>query len=201
MIRRYDKERGAFVDVEAVYATVDGVKRQVWPDRLYLYKAGDECNDVTGGWVGGSGGNLGYNHSSGEETSGTIKIAETTRIGFANSNNTSHYVSVKYLRTGRKVDMTRYNKLVAKIMYTGRDSTQTGLSMWHGVGLNAGNFNAGFNYVTQQDNHNSPVDVVVEVSVNLASCVGDYYMVVFSHHVRHTSNTSHMYLYEAYLTV
>ncbi len=49
-IRRYDQERQAFVDVEAVYTTINGVKRQVWPNKLYLYKAGDECVAVTGGW-------------------------------------------------------------------------------------------------------------------------------------------------------
>ena len=51
LVRRYDTELNAFIDVQGAYISEAGVRRQVWPDRLYLYKLGDECITVTGGWT------------------------------------------------------------------------------------------------------------------------------------------------------
>lgn len=198
-IRRYDQERQAFVDVEAVYATVDGVKRQVWPERLYLYKAGDECNDVTGGWVGGSG-TLGRTHPSGVLTNAATKLTESNRIGFANYNDTSKYFSIKFIRTSRKIDITRYNKAVVKILYWPPDDTTIDSGTASGFGFSTGDFNVQLNPCYNKGNFRFP-NSVQEYKLNLSAKSGEYYLVVYSEHVRNNTIINYMYLYEAYLTV
>lgn len=43
---------GVYYSVPQINApAADGVWGQVWPERLYLYKTGDECIGVTGGWA------------------------------------------------------------------------------------------------------------------------------------------------------
>lgn len=48
---RRKKADGVMVDAQSVRVQENGVWREVWPKRLYLYNRGDECNGITGGWT------------------------------------------------------------------------------------------------------------------------------------------------------
>lgn len=52
-MQRYDASMQAYKECASAKRQTDGIWKKVWPDRpetLYLYKDGDECIDVTGGW-------------------------------------------------------------------------------------------------------------------------------------------------------
>ena len=42
---------GVYQEAEAARIKVDGAWVDVWPSEKYLYKSGDECTDITGGWT------------------------------------------------------------------------------------------------------------------------------------------------------
>lgn len=102
----YD-ENGYLTKVGSV--DVDGIG-EITPNRLYLYKNGDECTDVTGGWESPTGWSegiySGYTITSGQKNNITLHTDA--------SNHYENYVNA--LVTKNKIDLAPYSKLVVAII-------------------------------------------------------------------------------------
>lgn len=85
-----------FVDVTSM--TSQGGEWHSW--RVYLYKAGDQCNDITGGWtaIDGPGGTTNFN---------------ATYINCVTDGSNDRYATPY---TKNKVNVTNYSKLIAEIL-------------------------------------------------------------------------------------
>lgn len=113
-IRRYDQELQAFVDVEAVYTTINGVKRQVWPNKLYLYKDGDECVGVTGGW------GIKLNYYGAADMKNTNGCFDSGKLTTSKGN---------AVFTTNVIDVSRYSKMCAIIDFERNDARLHSLVM------------------------------------------------------------------------
>ena len=96
---------GVMVDAEAVYVTVGGIKRQVWPEYkqeihyLMLYDYGDMCRDVTGGYYES------VIEPSWGDGVGTATVGSTYLQCYGAGNGSIAFT------TNRPVDFTEYAKL------------------------------------------------------------------------------------------
>ncbi len=113
----YDTEAGAFVEAETPRINMggvfcdsigriyqDGAWRDVWPTKLWLYREGDECSTVTGGW-------------------GAVRIAYETMGVFGAVSKLENCIRVTGTSidattgvcTNQKVPISRYNTLYARV--------------------------------------------------------------------------------------
>lgn len=138
----YSDEAGAFIESETPRIRVegvwqdsvgnickDGVWEQVWPTKKYLYKSGDECKALTGGWnFWGAYGNPTYSKQAGQ-----IYIA-TTISGW----------QALAVSTVNKVDVSGYAKLCmeVEIVRTGGKSEELAFSLQSKKEASAPYFNA-----------------------------------------------------------
>lgn len=91
---------GAWYSVPKLEATGDSETwKQVWPKRLYLYNEGDECIDITGGWVNTSSSNKSY----------ATKKSNSLSV-YSNANDGTYYGA---LSTYNKIPIVKYKKLCA----------------------------------------------------------------------------------------
>lgn len=101
-IKRYDQQNDAWTDCTSAQVQENGV----WVEKLqkpitYLYKDGDECTDITGGW------NLKYLPSYASTSYATLtKNTDTLKFWVGNANYYASVVSYKV------VDVTNYSKIV-----------------------------------------------------------------------------------------
>ena len=111
--RRYDSGSGAYVDTTGkAYSEADAAWTERWSKnkRLYLYNEGDECTDVTGGWVG-------YAAKSSSWSGGTPTVPSITRGAFSMTVNPSKSNTIGQIKTSNPIDVTGYSKLC--IEYSG----------------------------------------------------------------------------------
>ena len=84
--------------------------------KLWLYKDGDECENITGGWVGTDGGYYASgNYTSGVKTANSLLLDGSTDGGYD-----------KYLGTNYAIDFTNYSVLKCeRIAVTANESHPT----------------------------------------------------------------------------
>jgi hypothetical protein len=80
--------------------------------KLYLYNAGDECEDVTGGW-----GVYALNENVASVKNATNMYLSTTRNSGGQNRNRANTLA--------KVDVTNFNKLYFELSNTGNTTTET----------------------------------------------------------------------------
>lgn len=98
---------GIYQEAEAARIKVDGAWVDVWPSRLYLYKNGNECSAVTGGW----GVKLNYYGAEDMEN----------KNGYFDSGN---FTTAKgnAVFTTNVIDVSRYSKMCAIIDFERNDA-------------------------------------------------------------------------------
>ena len=123
-MRRWDAETGAYVDVQSVWRRnenglmVDAQSvrvwdgntwREVWPKRLYLYKEGDKCENVTGSWTD-------FRTRNNTENGVVFPMAvfAETYIQFSGTDNVYGWGS-KATFTNRKIAIGKYMKLCMEV--------------------------------------------------------------------------------------
>lgn len=133
----YNHQLEAWQDTEG-YAHDNALEawRKAWPARLYLYHEGDECADITGGWV------TTYEHSPQHETwaGGNSAISKGPASMMLTISASNNYSSGSIVTTNQ-IDLTNYNTLyidIGALLYAGSSDMYTGNCNAHmGVGVSS----------------------------------------------------------------
>lgn len=134
----YDPAMEAYKDTEGhMYNHAMEAWKKVWPTRpkaLYLYNQGDECTDITGGWV------TTYENSPqyGTWTGGNSAISKEPASMVLTVSASSNYSSGSIV-TANPIDLTNYNTMytdVGALLYAGSPNMYAGNCNAHmGVGI------------------------------------------------------------------
>ena len=105
---------GVFCDsIGRIYQ--DGAWRDVWPTKLWLYREGDECNAVTGGWTGST--------VAGTVSKGTDHLY--TKMNDFQGPEGVYDTRYAQFYTNQKVNLTHYKYLYIDGYYTGQSGEIT----------------------------------------------------------------------------
>lgn len=125
MLQRYDATAKAFTECTSAKKQTDGVWQDVWPDGpkvLYLYKDGDECVDVTGGfsvcYISNS-----YGNGTATKEQNALSLLSPS------------YSQMPAFGTNNKIDAKRFSKVFIEFTYY--QSGNNDINKFNG-------FNAGF---------------------------------------------------------
>ncbi len=135
----YNPGLGAWQETEGcVYNSQLGAWEKVWPGELYLYKDGDECTDITGGWKYQP-----YNYYSSAFTCKMPTIERRadslyTRLVFGRSFNCA------LIGTANIIDTSRYTKMCCEVSGT---CSSTNAACWGEIAAFAGGYS--YNYKKQ----------------------------------------------------
>ena len=155
---------GALVDVTAM--SYQGGEWVEWISDIYLYNTGDECSDISGGWVG-----KGAKWSSSSGTS-----AQEPPITFNDTNLYAKYSSYNYcgiIYAQNPINLTGYSELKATGTFKSGAKTDNdnsvNLCVWSEIGTYAtSNLVASANVLQGE--------TVSELSVDVSSLTGKYYI-------------------------
>lgn len=142
--------------------------------KLYLYRDGDECEDVTGGWTAKSAGNASFTKDG------------TRLIAYGGSNSTSY----GKFYTVNKVDVTGWNKLKvtidsATVPSSGGDSSFIGLSETTDISADFG-----YNVLIA----NVYIGVAGEYEVDISAKIGSYYICFGSGNANRRATATNIWL-------
>ncbi len=90
------------------------IVKQKTLDKLYLYKNGDECDRVTGGWIYGASANAG----TGSKNEDNLYLKSPVE--------TSRYTTYIY-RTNNKINMSKFNSV--HVIMTTKDINGSGINI------------------------------------------------------------------------
>lgn len=128
----------------------------------YLYINGDECTDLTGGWVS-------QKHSSGtagnvEKLSDRIQLSTTANV----------YASTIEVRTSKTIDFTDVDMLeIDVISRTGMENAQNYIGVYAFLSSSSAAGQKGGTLA-----YNTPISAAGKHSINLTNCSGKYYVII-----------------------
>lgn len=94
------------------YRGVNNIARKFFSSETYLYNAGDKCTSVTGGWTYVAYVSSDYSSSNASVTYNSNNMVLHAQLGSSKKGDCSIY-------TTKKIDLSKYKKLCAKVSATG----------------------------------------------------------------------------------
>lgn len=106
----YNPDTNAWEDTEGyVYDSATDAWEEAWPRKLWLYKDGDECADVTGGWNAYPYRNRGYNKGKTPELNKNINSMTVSLNNILSSVDTDALRGCIFIEN--KIDLSGYKTL------------------------------------------------------------------------------------------
>ena len=134
-IKIWSEEARAFVEPEDILAcgadgvyysvpridapAADGAWGQVWPERLYLYKQGNKCETITGGWT-----DFRTRNAADKQTVYPAATFEVDYIQFSGTDNTFGWGN-KATFTSKILELSSYTKLFARVIANHTNTSQS----------------------------------------------------------------------------
>ena len=174
-IRRYDQELQVFVDVEAMYATVDEVKRQVWPVKKYL-------SLLSGDWT-----SLYIRTDPGGKVAPTVAyLSEGIRFtGRTDDKYNTSAMSWGGIFTKKPYNLSHYHKICARIRVYDNISDKYNYTTYTQLGIATQNTEWGYYSIPtgmkacRQDTNRvttDPVELIIEVDISGVTGIGYPYI-------------------------